>query len=62
MGNRVIRGMVIRIPLIFVILNLESGGDSLPTEGYFIPSGAAGDYHGHQIQMVGFNYFTHHLS
>jgi hypothetical protein len=62
MGDRIIRGMVIRIPFIFIILNLESGGYSLPTEGYFVPSRATGNYHGHQIQLVGFNNFTHHLS
>jgi hypothetical protein len=62
MSNRVFRCMVVRITFIFVIFNLETSGYTLPTEGNFISSRATGNCHWHEIQLVGFNNVTHHLS
>jgi hypothetical protein len=54
--------MVVWIVLIFPVLDLQDGGDSLLTEGYLIPSGTADDRPLVQIKPVGVDGIAYHLS
>ncbi len=61
MRNCILRGMVIWINFFLVILDLEAGGQTLRTEGNFIPSVTPGDQPGFQVKLVSPDGIAHHL-
>ncbi len=60
--NRILRRMVIRVELaFFIILDLQPSGQTLLTEGGFVPSVTACDEHRLQVEPVSKDCFAHHL-
>ena len=66
-SNRILSGMVIWVAFMikvlgfFIILDLEAGGQTLRTEGDFIPSVTTGDDPGYQIKLVSPDGIAHHI-
>jgi hypothetical protein len=54
-------GMVIRVKVAMVILDLDRRSNSLRTEGSFIPSGAPGDDLWLQAERIGIDNIHQHL-
>jgi hypothetical protein len=61
MRNIILRGMNIRVILVFLVLNLQDGRKSLRTEGDLIPSRTAGYDVWIQVKLIGVNGCAHDL-
>jgi len=61
MSNTVLRGVGVRVVLVFPILDLEDGGKSLLTEGDLVPSRTAHDHPLVQVELVGVDGCAHDL-